>query len=45
MEWHWHRVNKGECQIHTWRPIVFIQPGMQDMYIIVCAFKVSVDWY
>ncbi len=30
---------------HTWRPIVFIQSGMQDMSIIICAFKVSVDWY
>ncbi len=25
--------------------IVFIQPGMQEMSIIICAFKVSVDWY
>ncbi len=34
--------------IHTWRPIVFIQPGMQDMSIItpgICAFKVSVEYY
>ncbi len=30
---------------HTWRPIVFIQPGEQDMSIIICACKVSVDWY
>ncbi len=28
---------------HTWQAIVFIQPGMEDMSIIVCAFKVLVD--
>ncbi len=31
------------CLSHTWRPIVFIQPGVQDMYIIDCAFKLLVD--
>ncbi len=31
--------------VHTWQTIVFIQPGMQDMSIIICAYKVSVDWY
>ncbi len=30
---------------HTWRPIVFIQPGVQDMSIIIYTFKVSVEWY
>ncbi len=30
---------------HTWRPIVFIQPGVQDMSIIICAFKISIEWY
>ncbi len=28
---------------HTWRAIVFIQPGMEHMSIIVCAFKALVD--
>ncbi len=32
-------------QYHTWRPIVFIQPGVQDMSIIIYAFKVSVERY
>ncbi len=27
---------------HTWRPIVFIQPGVQDMSIIICAYKLEV---
>ncbi len=30
---------------HTWRPIVFIQPAMQDMSIIIYIFKVSVRRY
>ncbi len=25
--------------------LVFIQPGVQGMSIIICVFKVSVDWY
>ncbi len=28
--------------VHTWRTIVFIQPGVQDMSIIICAYKVAV---
>ncbi len=31
--------------IHTWRTIVFIQPGMQEVSIIICASKVSEDQY
>ncbi len=30
---------------HTWQPIVFIQPGVQDMSIIIYAFKVFVEQY
>ncbi len=30
---------------HTWQTIVFIQPGVQEMSIIICASKVSVDQY
>ncbi len=30
---------------YTCRSIVFTQPGMQDMSIIICSFNVSVDWY
>ncbi len=26
-------------QSHTWRPIVVIQPDVQDMSIIICAYK------
>ncbi len=29
--------------VHSWRPIVFNQPGMQHMFIIICACKVSVE--
>ncbi len=32
-------------QTHTWQTIVFIQPGMQEMSITICDFKVSVDQY
>ncbi len=32
-----------QCPLrHTWRPIVFIEPGLQDMSIIICASKVAV---
>ncbi len=34
-----------EYYIHTWGAIVFIQPGVEDMSIIVCPFKVLVVWY
>ncbi len=27
---------------HTWRPIVIIQPGMQHMSIIICAYRVAI---
>ncbi len=30
-------------KIHTWLAIVFIQLGVEDMSIIVCAFQVLVD--
>ncbi len=33
------------CLSHIWRTIVFIQPGVQEMSIINCASKVSVDQY
>ncbi len=29
-------------QLHTWRPIIFIQPGGQDMSIIICAYKLAI---
>ncbi len=32
------------CRSYTLRPIVFIQPGVQDMSIIIYAFKVSIEW-
>ncbi len=31
------------CPQHTCRPIVFIQLCVEDMSIVICAFKVSVD--
>ncbi len=34
-----------EHQDHTWRTIVLIQQGTQEMFIIICASKVSVDQY
>ncbi len=40
------KLKKG--RLHTWRPIVFIQPGVQDMSIIIIniyAFKVSIKRY
>ncbi len=30
---------------HTWPPTVFIQTCVQDMSIIICACKMSVEWY
>ncbi len=30
---------------HTWQNIVFIQHGVQEMSIIICASKVSVEQY
>ncbi len=31
--------------VHSWRPIVFNRPGVQDMSIVICACKVSVELY
>ncbi len=39
----YHKVYVLSLYIHTWRAIVFIQPGIEDMSIIVFVFKVLVD--
>ncbi len=31
--------------LHTRQLIVFIQPSVQNMSIIICTCKVSVEWY
>ncbi len=39
------KINNQVFNSHTWRPIVFFQPGMQDMSLTICAFKLLVEWY
>ncbi len=29
--------------VQTWWPIVFIQPGVQDMSIIICSYKIQIQ--
>ncbi len=34
-----------QLPLHTWQTIVFIQPGMQEMSIIIYAYHVPVEQY
>ncbi len=40
-----HFLLLDKYNIYNWRHIVFIQPGVKDMSTIICAFKVSGEWY
>ncbi len=37
-----HTSTQTKCMMHTWRLIVFIEAGLQDMSIIICAYKLAV---
>ncbi len=37
-----YTVHHYVLHMHTWQPIVFIQPGVHDMSIIICAYRVAI---